>query len=451
VLRILLADDDPDMREALTEALRHAGHDVTPVEDGAVAQARLAEEPFDVLLSDVRMPRVSGLALFAHTRRLHPTTDVIMMTSFAEVSDAVAALKQGARDYLTKPFDEGELLVRLSQIEEHRTLRSQLAAAELRLRGDATPIVGASQPIARLLERLDAVASSSAPVLVTGESGTGKELVARRIHERSGRRGAFVSINCAALPETLLEAELFGHEKGAFTGAARKREGLFRAASGGTLLLDEIGEMPLSAQSKLLSVLAEGRVRPVGSDTSVPVDVRVVSATHRDLRARVTEGGFREDLYFRLKGVTLHAPPLRERRADLPLLVAHLLRKHVPEGPLPEVAVEAWRVLTAHPFPGNVRELDHAIRHAVVMSRGGRIDPEHFPDDLMVATTPAAPERSVRPLAAVLKDAERSHLLTALAITDGRRARAADLLGISRKNLWEKLRAHGIDDGDGDE
>ena len=438
------------MRSALVEALVEAGHDVHAVPDGVEAAAALDRERFDVLLTDVRMPRMDGVALFATVRRLHPTTDVILMTSFSNVADAVATLKSGARDYLTKPFETDELLVRLGYIAEHRALRHQLLEAREQLGRHPTAIVGAAPPLLRLLERASAVATSDAPVLITGESGTGKELIARHVHEASGRGGPFVAVNCAAIPEALLEAELFGHERGAFTGAVRKREGRFRAAAGGTLFLDEIGDLPLSAQAKLLRVLQEGTIESVGSDRTVRVDVRLVSATHRDLRARMTDGAFRADFFYRLNGVALHVPPLRERRDDLPLLVAHFLRQHTPDGPLPEVSVEVWRVLTANPFLGNIRELAHAIRHAAILAQGGRIEISHLPEDLLAAASPTSPERAVRPLAAILKEAERAHLLAVLAITDGRRAKAAELLGISRKNLWEKLRAHAIDDGDGD-
>jgi len=260
-------------------------------------------------------------------------------------------------------------------------------------------------------------------------------------------------VNCAAFPEALLESELFGHVKGAFTGADRKRDGRFKAADGGTLLLDEVAEMPLSAQAKLLRVLQEGTIEPLGTNETVHVDVRVVSATHRDLRRRIADGLFREDLYYRLNVVGLHIPPLRDRAGDLPLLLNHFLRLYLPKGaPVPHVSVPAWQALSVYPFLGNVRELAHAIQHAVVLSRGQTIELDHLPDDVVrVATGAAHNGGSVDPLAAVLKRAEREHLLKALAIAGGKRTRAAELLGISRKNLWEKLRAHGISDSDVDD
>jgi DNA-binding NtrC family response regulator len=306
----------------------------------------------------------------------------------------------------------------------------------------------------RVLDRLTTVADSDAPVLITGETGTGKELVARRIHARSPRAlRPFVAVNCAAFPETLLEAELFGHERGAFTGAVKKRTGRFVAAHEGTLLLDEVAEMPLPAQAKLLRVLQDGVIEPLGTNTAVRVDVRIVSATHRDLRRRIAEGLFREDLFYRLNVVGLHIPPLRDRPGDLPLLANYFLRTYLPPGGAPpQISVRAWQALSTYPFLGNVREFAHAVQHAVVLARGGEIDLEHLPDDIArVANGAPAQGGAVRPLAVVLKQAEREHLLKALAITGGRRTRAAELLGISRKNLWEKLRAHGISDSDVDD
>jgi DNA-binding NtrC family response regulator len=454
-LHILLAEDDPDVRFCVREALVAAGHQVVTVEDGATAVERLSAAVFDLVVSDIRLPGASGLAVFRHARQVSPRTEVILMTSFAAVADAVAALKQGAYDYLTKPFEMDELMERVGGLSEKRALQQALDAARTALAGGGDDaFVGGSPAVARLLSRLDTVAASDASVLVTGETGTGKELVARRIHARSPRRtGPFVAVNCAAFPEGLLEAELFGHEKGAFTGAVRRREGRFRAAHKGTLLLDEVAEMPLPGQAKLLRALQEGVIEPLGSGAPIPVDVRIVAATHRDLRRRIAEGLFREDLYYRLAVVSLHIPPLRERPEDLPLLVQHFLRRHLPAGaPEPEVTLRAWQALSTHAFPGNVRELGHAVQHGVILARGGPLDLEHLPDDIARAAV-AAPrtETSVQPLSVAVKQAEREHLRKALAIAQGKRARAAELLGISRKNLWEKLRAHGLSEADGDD
>jgi DNA-binding NtrC family response regulator len=444
---------------AVSSALSEAGHEVTELADGRLALERIAAGVFDVVITDIRLPGADGLTVFRSTRKAAPRTAVILMTSFGGVLDAVTALKEGAHDYITKPFDPDELVIRVGAIASQRKLERELEEARAKLAGaaDAT-MVGAAPGMMKLFDRVATVAESDAPVLVTGETGTGKELVARRIHVLSPRRsGPFVAVNCAAFPDSLLEAELFGHERGAFTGAVKKRDGRFKAADGGTLMLDEIAEMPLPAQAKLLRVLQEGVVEPLGTNEPVRVDVRIVSATHRDLRRRIAEGLFREDLFYRLNVVALHVPPLRERPGDLPLLLAHFLRIHAPPGAetgaaLPEVSLRAWQALTAYPFLGNVRELGHAVQHAVVLARGKAIDLEHLPDDIARIAESSSPSGGpVRPLAAVLKQAERDHLLKALAVAGGKRTQAADLLGISRKNLWEKLRAHGISDSDVDD
>jgi DNA-binding NtrC family response regulator len=371
------------------------------------------------------------------------------------VGEAVGALKEGAHDYLTKPFDPDELVIRVGAIAQKKALVRELEDARARLAAAAdVSIVGASPPMARVLDRITTVAVSDASVLLGGESGTGKELVARRIHARSPRAAApFVAVNCAAFPETLVEAELFGHERGAFTGAVRKRHGRFKAAHGGTLFLDEVGELPLPAQAKLLRAVQEGTIEPLGTNVSERVDVRIVSATNRDLKKAIVEGRFREDLYFRLNVIGVNLPPLRDRPGDLPLLIHHFLARFLPSSVrLPEISVAAWQALSVYPFPGNVRELQNAIQHAVVLAAGGSIELEHLPDDIVHVASATTPEqRAVAPLALVMKQAERVHLLKALAISAGKRTRAAELLGISRKNLWEKLRAHGIADSDFDD
>ena len=456
MLRILLVEDDPDVRASVADALRGARYTVEEAADGRVAIERAAKSFFDLVISDIRLPNAGGLEIFRAVRRSSPATEVILMTSFATVGDAVEALKAGAYDYLTKPFDLDELIVRVSGIAKKRALVRELEEARARLAGSSdVDIVGESPIMARLLDRIDTVAPSDASVLLSGESGTGKELVARRLHARSPRAPApFVAINCGAFPETLLEAELFGHERGAFTGAVKKRTGRFKAAHGGTLFLDEIGEMPLPAQAKLLRAVQSGLIEPLGTNDAERVDVRIISATNRDLRKAIAEGRFREDLYYRLNVVGVHLPPMRERQGDLPILLHHFLTRFIPAGArIPEISVAAWQALSVYPFPGNVRELEHAMKHAVVLSRGGgTIEREHLPDDIArVASSSSPGERYVGPLAVVLKQAEREHLLKALAIAEGKRTRAAELLGISRKNLWEKLRAHGISDSDFDD
>jgi two-component system response regulator HydG/two-component system response regulator AtoC len=455
MLEILLADDEPTIRLSVGDALRARDYRVRLAADGAEALALLAASAFDVVITDIRMPKVDGLAVLRRVREVSPSTDVILITAYGTVSDAVAALKEGAHDYLTKPFDTEELLLKLEQIAERRHLKRELAAARAELKGGhKSGIIGRSPPMVRLLERLETVAPSSAPVLVTGESGTGKELVARSLHSLSPRREkAFVAVNCAAFPESLLEAELFGHERGAFTGAVKKRDGRFKAADGGTLMLDEISEIPLPAQAKLLRVLQEGVFEPLGTNASSSVDVRIVSASNKNLKARVAEGLFREDLYYRLNVLDLVLPPLRERRGDLPLLVEFFLKRGAGEGTPPTISPRAWAALSEYPFPGNVRELEHAIEHAVVLAQGKEIALEHLPRDIVGASAPAAEKggEALRPLAVAAKEFEREYLLRALTACEGRKARAAEMLGISRKNLWEKLKAHGLGEAEGEE
>ncbi|MCC6807495.1 MAG: sigma-54-dependent Fis family transcriptional regulator [Deltaproteobacteria bacterium] len=453
MLSILLVDDEPSIRLAVGDALAGNGHKVTRASDGGEALALLDAQVFDLVVTDISMPKVDGLTLFRKLREASPSTDVILMTAYGKVTDAVEALKQGAEDYLTKPFSTEEMLVRVQRIDDRRALKRELQAAKSELTGGG--IIGQSPVMVRLLDRIDTIAASDASVLILGESGTGKELVARRLHDQSARKAKpFVAVNCAAFPETLIEAELFGHERGAFTGAAQRREGRFKAADGGTLFLDEVAEIPLPVQAKLLRVLQEGVFEPIGTNTPIKVNVRVISATHRDLRARIKEHAFREDLFYRLNVLDVHLPPLRERRGDLPLLVEAFLKRAVGRGGAQPAGISprAWAALSDYLFPGNVRELQHAIEHAVVLARGGEIDLHHLPRDI-VGIAEAKKDQAttaVRTLAVAAKEFEREYLLRALHQADGKKGRAADLLGISRKNLWEKLKGHDIADSDDD-
>jgi DNA-binding NtrC family response regulator len=455
-LDILLVDDEPDFRMLVGDALRDVGHRVTLAGNGAEGLTLISSNVFDVMICDIRLPKVDGLTLFRRVRQESPNTDVILITAHAAVSDAVAALKEGATDYITKPFDIDEIVVQMERIGTQRALKRELeqARAELSQRKavggglGAGAIIGRSPSMLRLSDRIETIAQSEAPVLITGESGTGKELVARTLHDHSSRRGKpFIAVNCAAFPETLLEAELFGHERGAFTGAVKRRDGRFKAADGGTLLLDEIAEVPLPAQAKLLRVLQEGTVEPLGTNEVTRVDVRIISATHRNLRERIKEARFREDLYYRLNVLDIEIPPLRERRGDMPLLLQYFLNKFAQPGKAPPtIAPRAWAVLSQYPFPGNVREFAHAIEHAVVLAGGGEIHVEHLPAGITGTVDPIASSStgSLRSLSAALKEFEHEYLMRALAQANGKKMKAAEILGISRKNLWEKLRLHGI-------
>jgi DNA-binding NtrC family response regulator len=454
-LDILLVGDEAQVQTSAGGTLTAAGHRVTLAATEARARALLEASVFDVVIADVNLKKGDGLAVFRHVHATSPATDVILMTDYGKVADAVAALKEGAYDYVMKPFDIDIIGLRLAHIAERRRLADELTlarAATARL--PETSIIGRTPAMVRLTERIGTMAASDASVLITGETGTGKELVAHSLHDRSPRAAKpFVAVNCAAFPEALLEAELFGHERGAFTGAATKREGRFKAADGGTLFIDEVAEMPLTAQVKVLRVLQDGIVEPLGTNKSTHVDVRVITATHRNLKERIAQGLFREDLYYRLKVLDVAIPPLRERRGDLPLLVDHFLRRHHrPGAAIPVISPGAWAALGQYAFPGNVRELEHAIEHAVVLAQGREIGVEHLPSDIggSAALNPAS-SGSLRTLAEASNEFEREYLLRALALSSGKKARAAEALGISRKNLWEKLKAHGISDPEPEE
>jgi DNA-binding NtrC family response regulator len=461
MLKVLVVEDEQDLCELIAETLIDEGYEVTCAKDGAEAMAAASAAPFDVVLADMRLPKVDGLTLFRWLRAELPETDLIVMTGNAAVADAVAVLKEGAFDYLTKPINLEELSVQLKRLATYRSLRSDVAAIRTELSAAPTSreqLVGHSAGMLKLIKRIEAIAPSDAAVVIMGESGTGKELVARALHEGSARRPKpFVAVNCAAFPDTLIEAELFGHERGAFTGATNRREGRFKAAHGGTLFLDEVAELSSAAQAKLLRVLQEGTIEPLGSNDTVKVDVRIISATHRDLRARIADGLFREDLYYRINTLDLEIPPLRQRGCDLAVLVQHFIRRYSnPERPTDGMTWRAWNALSTHAFPGNVRELMHTIQHAVLLSTGGKIDLEHLPaairGDAASFVRPRA--AAMAPLSDALKQFERNVLIHALAASEGKKGRAAEALGISRKNLWEKLKLHGLSappDGDTDE
>jgi two-component system, NtrC family, response regulator AtoC len=474
-LDILVVDDDQATRLSLAYALSDAGHHVTEASDGEEALAIASERTFDVAVLDVRLPKVDGLTIFRRLRLRAPTTAVILMTAYATIPDAVASLREGAYDYVTKPFDPEELTLRvIGHISEHVSLKRELEEARrlVASRDAGSPIVGTTPAMIRLIERVSTVAQSDAPVLVTGESGTGKELVAHTLHARGPRKAApFVAFDCAAFPESVIETELFGEDRGQFAGGGssldpfagfssstssgvvlstrrQRRDGRFRAADGGTLLLGEIAALPLPTQAKLLRVLEEGVVVPVGGNDPVPVNVRIVSSTTEDLKQLVQEGKFRDDLYFRINVLDLAVPPLRERRADMPLLVAHFLRRYCPGRVPPGIGPRAWEALMEYPFPGNVRELAHAIERAVVLSRGCEIDAEHLPEDLLAddsTTASIAPtEERIEPLAIALKTCEKGHVTHALRLANGDHEHAATLLGISVKTLRTKIERHEI-------
>jgi DNA-binding NtrC family response regulator len=449
LLEILVADDEPSVRAALADAIAAQGHRVTEAGDGAEAVACVLRRVYDAAFVAMQLGKIDGLTVVRRIRRDSPRTTVVAVSRVPHVAEAVTVMRAGAEDYVGKPIHPEALVARtLGGIVERRALDEELRQARARLPPGhlAVELVGRSPAMVQLMERIGIVARSEAPVLIAGESGTGKELVARLLHLGSARKPQpFIAVNCAALPESLLEAELFGHERGAFTGAIKKRDGRFKLADGGTLFLDEVGEIPAAAQAKLLRVLQEGTIEPLGSSTAFPVNVRILAATHQNLKQLIAAGRFREDLYYRLNVLDLAIPPLRERPGDLPLLLEYFLRRFTQNGnELPSVTPRAYAALARYPFPGNVRELAHAVERAVVLSRGREIDVEHLPPDISGWTVDPGDPADLRPLAAAMADFERSYILRALSLTGGRKTRAAELLGISRKNLWEKLRAHHI-------
>jgi len=424
--RILIADDEPSFRAFVRDALEEAGHDVIEASDGQEAIEKIERGRFDLVLSDQRMPRLDGLGLIRRVTALPSPPTVVILTAYGTIPDAVEAVRIGAADYITKPLPTPEALLAVVD----RLLRKD---------HDVSEIAAESATMREVLDLVDRVAPRNVPVLITGESGTGKELIARRIHSGSDRaRGPFVAVNCAALPETLAESELFGHEKGAFTGADRLRKGRFEEADHGTLLLDEIGDLPLTMQAKLLRVLEQGTLRRVGGAGEIEVDVRIVAATNRDLAAAAHSGSFREDLFYRLDVVPVHLPPLRERRGDIPVLVAAILeslgRRHGIKRP--SIAAETIDALKRHDWPGNVRELRNVLERALVV----RGELEIRPGDLTLGP------RSFPPLdlRSGKDSAEREAILEALRQADGHREEAAKLLGISVRTLYYRLRRLGL-------
>ena len=444
--RILVVDDEPAQLELVSGFLAKRGFEVQPATGGREALKLLSQAPFDLVLTDQKMPDLSGFELMEAVRRQNPETPVIVMTAYGTIETAVAAIKAGAVDYLTKPLNLDELLHRVHQVRERQQLLRE--NRELRLvlseRHRVEGIIGESGRMQEVLSLVKRVAPSEATVLIRGESGTGKELVARAIHYASPRAsGPLVTVNCAALPETLMESELFGHEKGAFTGAVATRKGRFETADGGSLFLDEIGDLPLHLQIKLLRVLQEREFERVGSSKPISVNVRVLTATHRDLEALVKAGRFRDDLYYRINVVTIALPPLRDRREDLPLLIEHFLEKfgRANAKQIKGLTREARELLLRYDYPGNVRELENIIERAVVLTRDGVIDLADLPMALYELTEEPATPGS---LPAAVEELERRMIHDALLQSGNVQTRAAEMLGISERVLRYKLKKYGL-------
>jgi len=460
---ILVADDEPSIRHILTLVLTDRGYDVRAVADGEEALKELAARDYDVLLCDVRMPRKDGLAVLREARGAHPGLTVVVMSAYGSQEQALEAVSAGAYDYVQKPFKPEEIVFVLRKAEE----RERLVRENRRLKEAGLPstaqghILGESAALQAVLKQVARLAPVDTTVLISGESGTGKELIARELHARSPRAALpFVAVNCGAIPGGLIESELFGHAKGAFTDARSAKRGLFSEADGGTLFLDEVGELPLPAQVKLLRVLQEGELRPVGESRVEKVDVRVVAATLRDLGRLVEKGEFREDLYYRLNVVNVRMPPLRERREDVPLLARAFLHRFNKElnrePPVEGLTADAEALMAAYPWPGNVRELENAMERAVLLADGPHILPANLPERLWAAPAPgsaatgaggSAVPQAVTDLSLkrAIRDLEESYIRAALRRTKGNRTRAAEVLDISHRALLYKIKEYGID------
>ncbi|MGE5231090.1 MAG: sigma-54-dependent transcriptional regulator [Deltaproteobacteria bacterium] len=444
-MRLLIVDDDADLRHSLTLLLRETGYEVVPEADSADALRRALAEDFDVILCDVRMPRLDGLAFLRRYRAEGGSALLIMMSAYGAEDAELAAMREGAYDYLRKPFRPDEVILAVRKAEERERLRREVETLRSSIGADAVRdlVVAESKAMRDLLELASRVARHSTTVLITGESGTGKEVLAKAIHRMSPRQDrSFIAINCAAIPEHLLESELFGHVKGAFTGAVADRMGLFEAANGGTLLLDEIGELPLGLQAKLLRVLEEGEVRRVGGREDKRVDVRVIAATAKALDEAVERGQFRSDLYYRLDVVRLHVPPLRERRDDISALLAYFARQAAERtGHTVSITPQALAALTEYEWPGNVRELRNAVERAAVLAGAKPLEASDFSLGNGKANgVPKIAANGSYDLRAQVEEMERAIISRALEATKGNRREAAGLLGISLRTLFYKLR-----------
>ena len=441
--KVLVVEDERAQRDALTQYLGRAGYAVTAVATGEAALERLAAEKWAVLLTDLRLPGADGLAVVRQARERDDELGVLLMTAYASVESAIEALRIGAHDYLLKPLILEEVARKVRRLVEHRALVGENARLRRALQqpADGHDLVAVSPAMSAVADWVRRAAATRATVLLTGETGTGKEVVARAIHQKGPDADQpFLAVNLAALPETMVESELFGHERGAFTGAERRREGLLRAAGAGTVFLDEVAELPSSAQAKLLRALESREVQPLGSDATATFEARVVAATNRDLALEAQAGRFREDLYYRLNVLRIRLPPLRERPEDIPGLVSSLLARHGsrPGARIPAVSPEALRALCRHPWRGNVRELSNVLERATILADDGRIDLDQLPDDVRES---AAPRLS---LPEAVDRFERSHIALVLRLCDGNRERAAEELGISAATLYRRLERLGL-------
>ena len=447
---ILVADDEPGVRESLAEVLRDAGYEVQTAADADATLAALESRDFGMIIMDIRMPGADGIAVLKRAREVSPQTLVLIMTAHGSVDTAVEALRSGATDYILKPVVFDDLLAKVERLLEHRQLvwETQMLRREVEAQYDFEGLVGQSRVMRDVFELIKKIAPTQSRVLITGESGTGKEVVARAIHHFSQvAHRIFLPVNCAAIPENLLESQLFGHVRGAFTGAVTSQEGLFRRAKGGTIFLDEIGDMPFELQSKLLRAIETKEVLPVGSTQTISVDVRIIAASNRDLRQMVDEGKFRGDLHYRLNVVHIPLPPLRDRRDDIPILVEYLVRRHNREMKRAYRGVDkaTLKLLMSQPWKGNVRELDNVIEHAMILGDGEWITVADLPRALRESDDALPPVGDE--LREALRAYERIHIESVLRRASHDKRKAAELLGLSLSSLYRKLNELGIDLG----
>jgi DNA-binding NtrC family response regulator len=445
-IRILLVDDDQASRNTLREWAERQGWEAIAVSDGDAAREHI-HDGIAIIITDLKMPRTDGIQLLRFARQHAPHAAVIMVSGVGGVEAAVQSLKEGAFDFLSKPIKLNELKHRIDQALQKQAMSAQIADLHRQLREQfgIDNMVGQCSAMRELFEKIKLVAGTNSTVLIVGESGTGKELVARSLHLNSPRRGKpFLPLNCSAIPETLVESELFGHEKGAFTGASEKRKGMFQTADGGTLFIDEIGEMPLGLQSKLLRAIENKTVLPVGSAHEVPVDIRLVAATNRDLDQAVEQKEFREDLYYRLKVILLRLPPLRERREDIPLLVRHFIDQLARETnrPVSDITPDALNALRDYDWPGNVRELRNTLEGIIVLSMKEQIELPDIPEHIREAEA-TAPQTVFRS-GMTLQDMEREAIRRTLEVTSGHRGQTAQKLGLSVRTLQRKIKEYGL-------
>ena len=445
--KILVVDDEQSMTQFLGIVLRKEGFQVTTVNSGKDALEKVKSESFDVVISDIKMPGVDGIQVLQGIKKHDPSIPVVLMTAYASQQSAIDAVNLGAFQYLLKNAKNDEIKLVVRNALEMRRVRSenQFLKRELKKGHDEKTIIGSSEEMARVFKMVDKVADSEATILIQGDSGTGKELIAKEIHYRSRRAGGpFVTINCGAIPRDLLESNLFGHEKGSFTGAIKDSPGLFQVAEGGTFFLDEVGEMPLATQVKLLRALQEREVIPVGGTKPIKIDCRLVAATNVDLEREVAEGRFRADLFFRLNVIPLRMPPLRQRRDDIPLLVDHFLKRNARGGEPKLVSKEAMEALMKYDWPGNVRELENVMERAMILDEGGNITPEDLPDKIRFGHSQKGSLIIDSPNM-TLEELEKEYILRVLNYTRWQKKRSSEVLGINASTLYRKLIAYGIE------